>query len=101
MNKINNYAMTLQDQNTQDSIMELNEKILAKGKEKILKALEELPDYLSPQNIKHISGTLNESFMQNRLLRGESTQNVEFSLEDVYAKILDKSQKRISEPIQD
>lgn len=101
MNKINQYAMTMQDQETQKDILTLNESIIQQGKEKILKSIQALPDNLSPQNIKHISGSLNEAFMQNRLLKWESTDNVSLWISDIYKKILEKSRKNLSEPVQE
>lgn len=68
--------MTLQDEEKQTDILSLNENILVKGKQKILASIDALPENLSPQSIKALSGSLNESFMQNRLLQGESTDNV-------------------------
>jgi len=102
MNKINKYGMTQQEVFSEEWLIDINQQMMVAGKKKLLSAIDKLPENMSAQSMKAVSWVINESFVQNRLLQNESTDNVAVGLGDIYDKILAKSEKKqISESVQD
>lgn len=98
--KIINHWITMSDTVTEEELKQMNEKILAKWKQKILDSIEEI-DAHNFRDLKALSWILDESFKQNRLLEGKSTGNIWISIGGIYQKILDKSQNKLAEWIQE
>lgn len=73
-----------------ENLYDINGKILAKWKEKILKAIEEL----NPNNfseLKALSDIIDTAFKQNRLIEWKSTENIAIWLKDIYDTIIEKN----------
>jgi tRNA G37 N-methylase TrmD len=78
---------------TEQELIEINDKIMQAGKQKILNSIDSLTAW-NFRDLKALSSILDESFKQNRLLEGKSTANLGLGLTDIYDKILEKSQQK-------
>lgn len=91
INKINNYWITMNDLEKQKTFIELNEQIMLLWNERLLREIEKMPA-LNMRDLKALSGIVDDVFKQNRLLTGQSTENVAHWIDDVYEAILRKAE---------
>lgn len=91
VNKINNYWITMNDIEKQKQLVQLNEQIIMLWNERLLREIEKMPAF-SFKDLKALSGIVDDVFKQNRLLTGQSTENVAHGLDDVYEAILKKAE---------
>lgn len=91
MNKINNYWLTMKDTENQDEFILLNEKIMKRGRERILNEIDTL-EVASMQDLKNMSSIVSEVFKQNQLIQGKSTENIGHGITDIYEAILKKAE---------
>lgn len=74
------------------ALYDINGKLLAKGKEMILKALWTL-DPSNYKELKALSDILDTAFKQNRLIEWKSTENVAVWVSEIYDKIIENADK--------
>ena len=91
MSKINNYWITMKDTENQVEFITLNEKIMKRGRERILNEIDTM-EVENMRDLKAMSGIVDDVFKQNRLLEGKSTDNVAHGITDIYEAILKKAE---------
>lgn len=92
INKINNYWITMSDKTNQEQFVELTEKIMLVWNKRLLREIENMPAF-NMRDLKALSGIIDDSMKQNRLLTGQSTENVAHWVDDIYEAILKKAEE--------
>jgi len=88
---INNYWITMSNSDKQKEFIEMTEEIMNLWHKRLLREIETLPVF-KMQDLKALSGIVDDVFKQNRLLTGQSTENVAHWVDDIYEAILKKAE---------
>ncbi len=91
INKINNYWITMSNEEKQKEYINLTEEIMQKWTERILREIDSIKVY-KMQDLKALSGIVDDVFKQNRLLTGQSTENVAHWVDEIYDAIMKKAE---------